>query len=77
MVWQTRSPDCSHIENVWSVMAARVYARGLQYRTVGELDVAIMAAWDSIEQEYMLKLVQSIPHRCLAIIKQKGDLTKY
>ncbi|KAG3049646.1 hypothetical protein PI124_g9200 [Phytophthora idaei] len=77
MVWPARSPDCNPIENVWSVMAARVYAHGRQYRTVGVLEVAIMAAWDSIEQEYLLKLVESMPRRCLAVIKQKGDLTKY
>ncbi|POM62783.1 LOW QUALITY PROTEIN: hypothetical protein PHPALM_28015 [Phytophthora palmivora] len=26
--------------------------------------------------EYLLKLVKSMPRRCLAVIKQKGDLTK-
>ncbi|KAG3084978.1 hypothetical protein PI124_g10458 [Phytophthora idaei] len=77
MVWPARSPDCNPIENVWSVMAARVYANGRQYRTVGELEVAIMAAWDSIEQAYLLKHVESMPRRCLAVIKQKGDLTNY
>ncbi|KAG3084758.1 hypothetical protein PI124_g18076 [Phytophthora idaei] len=77
MVWPARSPDCTPIENVWSIMASRVYAHGRQYRTVGELEVAIMAAWDSIEQEYLLELVESMPRRCLAVIKQKEDLTKY
>ncbi|KAG3114977.1 hypothetical protein PI124_g5232 [Phytophthora idaei] len=77
MVWQAHSPDCNPIENVWSVLAARVSALGRQYRTVGELEAAIMGAWTSIEQKYLLKLVESIPRRCLAVIKQKGGLTKY
>ncbi|KAG3120743.1 hypothetical protein PI124_g1437 [Phytophthora idaei] len=77
MLWPARSTDYNPIENAWSVMAARVYAHGHQYRTVGELEVAIMAAWDSIEQEDLFKLVESMPRRCLAVIKQKGDLTKY
>ncbi|KAE9038203.1 hypothetical protein PR001_g8046 [Phytophthora rubi] len=77
MAWPARSPDCNPIENVWSVMAARVYAHGRQYRTVGDLQKAIMAAWASIEQEYLCKLVESMPRRCLAVIKQKGGLTKY
>ncbi|POM73555.1 Transposase [Phytophthora palmivora] len=77
MVWPPRSPDCNAIENVWSVLAARVYAHGRQYRTIDQLEGAILVAWDSIEQEYLLKLVESMPRRCLAVIKQKGDLAKY
>uniref|UniRef100_H3GJC1 Tc3 transposase DNA binding domain-containing protein n=1 Tax=Phytophthora ramorum TaxID=164328 RepID=H3GJC1_PHYRM len=37
---------------------------------------AVMTAWDSIEQEYLLKLVESMPRRFLAVIKQKRGLTK-
>ncbi|KAG3052082.1 hypothetical protein PC121_g17483 [Phytophthora cactorum] len=58
-------------------MAAKVYAHGRQYRTVVELEEAVLAAWDAIVQEYLLKLVESMPRRCLAVIKQKGGLTKY
>ncbi|GMF32967.1 unnamed protein product [Phytophthora lilii] len=60
MVWPARSPDCNPIENVWSAMAARVYAHGRQYRTMEQFEAAIMAAWDSIEQEYLLKLLKSV-----------------
>ncbi|KAG2822777.1 hypothetical protein PC112_g10795 [Phytophthora cactorum] len=77
MVWPARSPDCNPIQNVWSAMAAKVYAHGRQYRTVAELEEAVLAAWDAIGQEYLLKLVESMPRRCLAVIKQKGGLTKY
>ncbi|KAG2814317.1 hypothetical protein PC111_g14039 [Phytophthora cactorum] len=77
MVCPARSPDCNPVENVWSAMAAKVYAHGRQYRTVVELEEAVLAAWDAIVQEYLLKLVESMPRRCLAVIKQKGGLTKY
>ncbi|POM80884.1 Transposase [Phytophthora palmivora] len=59
MVWPARSPDCNPIENVWSVLAARVYAHGRQYCTIDQLEGAILVAWDSIEQEYLLKLVEA------------------
>ncbi|KAG3082880.1 hypothetical protein PC121_g5918 [Phytophthora cactorum] len=77
MVWPARSPDYNPIENVWSAMASRVYAHGRQYDSVDQLEAAIFAAWDSIEQEYLLKLLKSMPRRCLAVIKGKGALTKY
>ncbi|POM64958.1 transposable element tc3 Transposase [Phytophthora palmivora] len=74
MVWPARSPDCNPIKNVWSVMAARVYAHGRQYYMADQLEFAILDAWDSIEQAY---LVGSMPRRCLAVIKKKRGLTKY
>ncbi|KAG3057558.1 hypothetical protein PC122_g21006 [Phytophthora cactorum] len=77
MVWPARSPDCNPIENVWSAIAAKVYTHGRQYRTVAELEEAVLAARDAIGQEYLLKLVESMARRCLAVIKQKGGLTKH
>lgn len=77
MKWPARSPDLNPIENVWSAMAARVYAHGKQYTTVAQLEQAILAAWDSIEQEYLHRLLASMPRRCLAVIKKKGGETKY
>ncbi|KAG2770844.1 hypothetical protein PC129_g6382 [Phytophthora cactorum] len=56
---------------------AKVYAHGRQYRTVAELEEEVLAAWDAIWQEYLLKLVESMPRRYLAVIKQKGGLSKY
>ncbi|KAG3178109.1 hypothetical protein C6341_g8151 [Phytophthora cactorum] len=77
MVWPARSPDCNPIENVWSAMASRVYAHGRQYDNVDQLEAAIFAAWDSIEQEYLLQLLESNSRRRLAVIKEKGALTSH
>ncbi|POM73563.1 Hypothetical protein PHPALM_9578 [Phytophthora palmivora] len=65
------------MQNVWSVMAAKVYAHGRQYSTTAQLEDTIQDPWDSIEQAYLLKLVESMPRRCLAVIKKQGDLTTY
>ncbi|KAG4052278.1 hypothetical protein PC123_g12534 [Phytophthora cactorum] len=77
MVWPARSLDCNPIENVWSAMASRVYAHGRQYDNVDQLEAAIFAAWDSIEQEYLLQLLESNSRRRLAVIKEKGALTSH
>ncbi|KAG3254596.1 hypothetical protein PI124_g875 [Phytophthora idaei] len=37
-----------------------------------EPEDAVLAAWDAIGQEYLLKLVESMPRCCLAVIKHKG-----
>ncbi|GMF29672.1 unnamed protein product [Phytophthora fragariaefolia] len=77
MVWPARPPDCNPFENVWLAMAAKVYAHGRQYQNVADLEAAIMAAWDAIQLDYLLTLVEFMPRRCLAVIKKKGGLTKY
>ncbi|KAG6586598.1 putative retroelement [Phytophthora cinnamomi] len=77
MVWPARSPDCNPIENVWSAMAAKVYASSRQHHNVADFEAAIMAVWDAIQLDYLLKSVESMPRRCLAVIKKKGGLTKY
>ncbi|KAG4041864.1 hypothetical protein PC123_g22634 [Phytophthora cactorum] len=77
MVWPARLPDYNPIENVWSAMASRLYAHGRQYDNVDQLEAAIFTAWDSVEQEYLLKLLKSMPRRCFAVIKGKGALTQY
>ncbi|POM81518.1 Hypothetical protein PHPALM_497 [Phytophthora palmivora] len=42
MVWPARSPDCNPIENG--------YDHGRQYSATDQLEIAIQATWDSIEQ---------------------------
>ncbi|POM81123.1 Transposase [Phytophthora palmivora] len=76
MVWPARSPDCNPIENVWSVLADRFYAHGRQYRTIDQLEGAILVAWDSIDQEYLLKLVESMP-RCHQAERRSHYVTGY
>ncbi|ETM45098.1 hypothetical protein F441_10044 [Phytophthora nicotianae CJ01A1] len=41
MAWPARTPDYNLIENVWSGMAARVSAHGLQYHITGKIEEAI------------------------------------
>ncbi|POM71688.1 transposable element Tc3 Transposase [Phytophthora palmivora] len=55
---------CNPIENLWSAIAAR-------------LVVAVLNAWAATEEANLQKLVDSMPRRCLAVIKAKGSLTKY
>ena len=43
-----RFSDLNTIENMWSVMARRVYVNGKQYGTRVELQHAILYAWGSI-----------------------------
>lgn len=75
--WPACSPDCNPIENLWGILASKVYANGRQFSTVHELKACIKECWEEINQETLKKLVDSMPKRIFEVIKNKGGATKY
>ena len=60
MNWPALSPDLNPIENVWGVMARRVYKSGRQYSNAADLIAAVRAAWDNITIEDLANLTSSM-----------------
>jgi transposase len=73
----TKSPDLSPIENAWSWMAHEVYADKPAYQNVQDLEIAIRAAWDKMPQEYIDRLIDSMPSRMKQVIERKGEYIDY
>lgn len=67
-----RSPDLNPMKNVWAVLASKVYANAKQFSSVSELTAAILAAWDTIRLPYLRSLIESLPKRCIEIVRRKG-----
>ena len=77
MNWPALSPDLNPIENVWGMLARRVYQGGRQFANKQELQSAILQAWDEIESGYTERLVRSMSNRCTAVLEPKGSKTPY
>jgi transposase len=75
--WPSISPDMNPIENLWGIVASKVYGHGRQFVTVESLKKAIQEAWMKIKSETIQKLISSMPRRLLSIIESKGGSTKY
>lgn len=75
MVWPPQSPDCNPIENVWSIIKARV--RGKCFSNIKQLSLYIRRQWLSFTREYAENLSKSMPNRCARVIEQKGEWIKY
>lgn len=75
--WPSKSPDLNVIENVWGVLARRVYANGRQFSTVFELQKVIAMEWARIDQEYVRKLIKSMPKRMRMVLCHKGAPIPY
>jgi len=58
MDWPAKSPDLNPIENLWGILARRVYANQRQFNDVEELNDVVMEAWDAIGMDTIQKLLQ-------------------
>ena len=66
------SPDLNPIENIWSILARRVYANGRQFTNREALIDMIQKTWNEIEPEFLINLVESMKNRCAAVVEKKG-----
>jgi len=75
MDWPSQSPDANPIENVWAYIKHKL--RSKRTYTSKQLSCEIRRIWRSLPLEYAIKLVESMPRRCQAIIDADGDWTHY
>ncbi|OWZ20703.1 Transposase [Phytophthora megakarya] len=75
--WRARSPDLNPIENVWAILARKVYSNGKRYSSVAELTEAVQKAWKSVTVEELHKLLESMPARCFEVARRDGNKTHY
>ena len=75
--WPVCSSDQNPMENIWGILARRVYAQNRQYKDVFELKEAIIDEWRAISKDMRTKLVQSMPDRIFELIQNKAGPTHY
>jgi hypothetical protein len=73
--WPAQSPDLNPIENLWNELDRRLKRRACN--TENELFEVLKEGWDALPQDYLQKLVDSMPNRCRAVILARGNGTKY
>lgn len=70
--WPAQSPDLNSIENLWGEVK-----RGLTGQNFQNPFQAVQHIWGSLSNEYLKKLIESMPRRCLEVIKAKGHVINY
>ena len=74
--WPPNSLDINPIENLWCIMKARVATQRLT--TISQLKEALTRIWvEEITPELCKNLVDSMPRRVAAILKNNGFPSKY
>jgi hypothetical protein len=72
MQWPAHSPDLNPIENVWGLLARRVYAEARVFHSTQELKASILHEWENFEISIVQNLITSMSHRCIGVIKNNG-----
>ena len=72
MNWPPYSPDLNPIENLWGILAQKVYANGRQYNNIEELKSSVLTAWDEISPNIIDNLINSMPARVFELISKNG-----
>ena len=68
--WPPQSPDLNSIESLWSELNRQLNKR--KCNTEDELFQCLLKKWESLSVEYLQKLVESMPSRCAAVLKDRG-----
>ena len=77
MPWPARSPDLNPIENLWAILAQRVYGEGRQFNSVLELKECINREWEKIERHECYTLLRSMNKRCACVLERGGGSFDY
>ena len=77
ITWPAQSPDINIIENIWLKIKRLLQNTARNITTRDELFNAILHIWQNIAPEYVRNLYLSIPRRIQAVVRSKGQLTKY
>mgnify|MGYP003466449606 CR=1 len=75
--WMPQSPDLNPIEFLWDEVDRRVRKRQVLPRNATELELQLREEWANIPPQLLKKLVDSMPNRVRAVIRAKGNCTKY
>lgn len=73
--WPSQSPDLNPIEHLWEHIDRKM--KGNRPRNKEELFNNINECWQNIPLDVIIKLVDSMPSRCKAVIAARGYATKY
>lgn len=75
--WPACSPDLSPIEHVWDMMGTRLGQLPHPPRNLRELRLGVQEAWDNLPQEDIDHLIESMPHRVIECLENRGGGTHY
>jgi transposase len=72
--WPTKGDDINPMENLWAILDEKLERK--KFTTRQGMKKAVAQIWNSIDEELLNKLIESIPDRLRRIVKAKGASIK-
>ena len=73
--WPANSPHLNPMENLWGIVKKKLHKH--QPNTCEQLKDAMKTCWNEVTPHECQQLIHSMPRRIEAVIKARGDATKY
>jgi transposase len=70
--WPANSPDLNPIENIWSILASKVYEKPI--KNVSQLKRSIEKCCGEISDEVINRTINSLPKRMKRVIDSQGEI---
>ena len=75
--WPPQSPDLNPIENLWKYIKDNLKKSGKIISSNAELIAEVSRLWDTITQDRVRRLYDSLPRRLTEVLRMGGNITKY
>jgi transposase len=75
--WPAQSPDLNPIENLWQDLKRRLRLNNYKSKNKTELFNILKEEWFNTNPERINKLIDSMPRRVDAVLKNKGNSSRY
>ena len=75
MTWPPQSPDMNIIEHIWDYLDRKKVEHAP--RNADDRFEVLQREWHNIPQDFITNLYESIPRRISAVIKAKGEHSRY
>ncbi|GBC05935.1 hypothetical protein RclHR1_06510002 [Rhizophagus clarus] len=75
--WPPQSPDLNSIEHLWNEIDRRLRKLENQVHNQDQLWDAIQKIWIEMDDEFLSRLINSMPQRIEDVIKVKGGYTRW
>lgn len=77
MDWPARSPDMNCIEHVWSEMSRQLSTLEQPINNLEDLSNALRDIWTNLPQNFINRLIESMPRRVECLRRARGGPTRY